>query len=138
MKTFFTIETIKQSACAGLNPNLLIAPKKPKIKKPRNDCPEVQYIHWQLKYWAIEKGYKLEKEYRFCKRRFRFDFALPEFKISVEYDGINSKKSSHTTLLGFTKDTEKINMAISLGWKVLRYTAINYKSIIQDLEKILK
>lgn len=138
MKNFFTIESIKQSACAGLNPHLLIIPKKSKIRKPRYDCPEVQWIHWQLKYWCIEKGYKLEKEYRFSKRRFRFDFAIPEFKLAVEYDGLMSEKSGHTTLKGFTSDTEKINMAISSGWKVLRFTVLNYKQVLQEVEKLIK
>jgi len=134
-----TIQSILNSPCGQLNQHLAEErPKRKKIIKARNDCPEVSWIYWQLKYWCEEKRYTLEKEYRFSKRRFRFDFALPEFKIAVEYDGLNSDKSGHTTLLGFTKDTEKINLAISLGWKVLRFTCINYQQVLREVEKNIK
>ena len=136
-----TIESVLKSACGNLNHHLVEANVKVKkrIIKARNDCKEVQYIHWQLKYWCIEKGYTLEKELQFAKpRKFRFDFAIPEFKIAIEYDGLNSDKSGHATLVGFTSDTEKINLAISKGWRVLRYTVINYQNVLQDLEKIIK
>lgn len=142
MKAAITIESIKQSACANLNQHLFPDTGKnvrKRIIKPRNDCPQVQWIHWQLKYWCEEKGYELKKELQFAKpRKFRFDFAIPELMIAVEYDGLNSEKSGHTTLTGFTKDTEKINLAISLGWKVLRYTVLNYQNVLQDIQKNIK
>ena len=138
MRTYFTIESIKKSAVAEINQHLFeeVKIQKKKIIKARNDCKEVQWIHWQLKYWCEEKGYTLEKELQFAKpRKFRFDFALPEFKIAIEYDGLNSEKSGHTTLVGFTIDTEKINLAISKGWKVLRFTVLNFKTVLQEVEK---
>lgn len=60
-------------------------------------------------------------------RMFRFDFAIVDKMIAIEYEGINGGKSRHTTLTGYTKDTEKYNLAQQLGWKVYRYTALNYK-----------
>ena len=136
-----TIESVLNSACGNLNHHLVPDARKKvkrRIIKARNDCKEVQKMHWDLKYWCIEKGYTLEKELQFAKpRKFRFDFALPEFKIAIEYDGLNSDKSGHTTLVGFTSDTEKINLAISKGWRVLRYTVINYQNVLQDLEKLI-
>jgi len=134
-----TISDVLKSPCGSRNQHLAEDKPKKKILKARNDCKEVQWIHWQLKYWCIEKGIRLEKEFKFAKgRRYRADFALPEFKIAIEYDGLNSEKSGHTTLLGFTKDTDKINLAISLGWKVLRFTCINYKQVLQEVEKNIK
>jgi very-short-patch-repair endonuclease len=113
-----------------------VTKSKKKVIKPRNDCKEVQWIHWQLKYWCLENKITLEKEFKFSKeRKFRFDFCLPDYKIGIEYDGLNSEKSGHTTLTGFTKDTEKINLAISLGWKVLRFTVLNYKSVLQEVKR---
>ena len=140
MRNSFTIESILISKAGILNQHLKEVPKsKKKVIKPRNDSKEVQWIHWQLKYWCLENKIVLEKEFRFSKeRKFRFDFALPEFKIAVEYDGLNSEKSGHTTLTGFTKDTEKINLAISLGWKVLRFTVLNYKQVLQEVQKNIK
>lgn len=71
-------------------------------------------------------------------RNFRFDWALPYLKLAVEYEGVFSKKSRHTTVNGFTMDCEKYNLAQLEGWKVLRYTALNYTDFENDLKKILK
>ena len=49
----------------------------------------------------------------------------------------HSEKSRHTTITGYTEDANKYNEAQKLGWKVLRYTAINYKNITQDLKEII-
>ena len=135
----FTIEAILSSKVGEINQYLKeVQPKRKKPVKARNDCVQVQKIHWDLKYWCQEKNIQFEKEYKFSNRKFRFDFALPEYKIGIEYDGLNSEKSGHTTLTGFTKDTEKLNLAISLGWKVLRYTVLNYQNVLQDIQTIIK
>lgn len=70
-------------------------------------------------------------------RKFRFDWAIPSLKIAVEFEGIISIKSRHTTKTGYTKDTEKYNLAAINGWLVLRYTAINYLNLERDLLKII-
>lgn len=134
------IETILNSPCGKLNRHLEEKPeKKTKLIKARNDCPEVQWIHWQIKYWCKEKGIEYQKEHKFSKnRKFRFDFAIKDHHIGIEYDGLNSERSGHTTLTGFTSDTEKINLAISEGWRVLRYTVLNYRNVLQDLERLIK
>lgn len=66
----------------------------------------------------------------------RFDWAFPNAKIAIEYEGLMSKKSGHTTIIGYTSDCEKYNAAQILGWKVFRYTALNYKDLICDIEKL--
>jgi len=87
-----------------------------------------------LQYLAIE----YQTEYKFYKtRKFRFDVAIPDHKIAIEYEGIFSLKSRHTTLKGYTADTEKYNIAQIQGWKVLRYTAINYKNIENDIKQLI-
>ena len=83
-------------------------------------------------------GLAYGKELKFSdKRRFRFDFALPIHKIAIEYEGIVSGKSRHTSITGYTRDTEKYNLATIEGWKVLRYTALNYGNLEQDLKELL-
>lgn len=83
-------------------------------------------------------GLTYVKELKFSeKRKFRFDFALPFYKIAIEYDGIVSSKSRHTSITGFSRDCEKTNLAIVEGWKVLRYTALNYGNLEQDLKQLL-
>jgi len=72
------------------------------------------------------------------KRKFRFDWALPELMVAIEYEGLMSEKSGHTTIGGYTKDCEKYNLAQICGWKVLRYTAVNYQNLERDLKLYLK
>lgn len=65
------------------------------------------------------------------------DFALPDRMIIIEYQGLNSAKSGHSTLVGYTKDTERMKTANDLGYRVLYYTVLNYQNVIQDLEAII-
>jgi len=77
-------------------------------------------------------------EYRFAPpRRFKFDMAFPELMIAIEYEGLNSAKSRHTTFTGYTNDCSKYNLATLKGWRVLRYTAKNYKEVCHDLPILL-
>ncbi len=135
-----TIKTILESKCGHLNASLAIPSKKKNTaKKPRNDCAEVVKMHWELKYFCLEREIDFQKEYKFAKgRKYSFDFALPWYKIGIEYDGLNSAKSGHTTLVGFTKDTEKRKLAMQLGWNVLNYTVLNYHNVLQDVIKQIK
>jgi len=70
--------------------------------------------------------------------KFRFDWAITSLKIAIEYEGIFSNKSRHTTISGYTEDCEKYNLAIANGWRVLRYTAINYTNLQKDLNCLIK
>jgi hypothetical protein len=82
-------------------------------------------------------GLEYEKEFVFAKpRRFRFDYAIPSIKLAIEYEGIVSGKSRHTSITGYTNDTNKYNIATKNGWSVLRYTALNYKQLSDDLNEI--
>jgi hypothetical protein len=89
----------------------------------------------ELKYLGIS----VTPEYKFCKdRKFKADFML-EYKdkqILIEYEGLYSTKSRHTTGSGYSKDTEKYNLACMLGYPVLRYTANTYKNVTNDVTKI--
>jgi hypothetical protein len=152
-----TIETILNSKVGHLNQHLreLEKPKK-KVIKARNDCPEVQYIHWQLKYWCEEKGFIVVPELKFDKkRRYRLDFAIlngvtekqarkfeygkENMICAIEYQGgIFMKKSGHSNQFGATRDCDKSNLAQSLGWPYFTFTVFNYKNVLQDIEKIIK
>jgi hypothetical protein len=80
------------------------------------------------------------------KRKFKFDIAiLPiENKIAIEYEGLFSEKSRHTSLTGYPRDCEKYRLAVINGWRVLRYTAFCLKGrngeyrAVEDVKKILK
>jgi hypothetical protein len=78
-------------------------------------------------------------EHRFHEtRQWRFDISIPSLKIAIEYEGIMSRKSRHTTVTGYTKDCEKYNAATIAGWRVLRYNVFNYRSAGADVESIIR
>lgn len=89
-------------------------------------------------------GYAFLREYKFHpKRQWRFDFAFPNQKVAIEYEGgVFLPKARHTSSLGYSKDVEKYREAVLLGWKVLRYTAkdLGIKNgeyrVVEDLQKL--
>lgn len=86
------------------------------------------------------EGIEVVKEYKFHpERKWRFDFAIPDKKIAIEYEGgvFGGGKSRHTTGKGYAGDAEKYNEAAKLGWKVLRYTSKGYSKLIEDLKPLL-
>lgn len=85
------------------------------------------------------KGIEYELEYKFHPtRKWRADIAIPSLKALIEFDGIMSAKSRHTSVTGFTNDCEKTNQAQMLGWKVLRYTVINKSQFFEDVDLLQK
>lgn len=105
-------------------------PAPTKVKTKKTDCKAVSEMKATLTLLKIP----FESEYRFHPvRKFRFDIALVEHKCALEFEGIVSEKSRHTTITGYTMDTYKYNLAQIEGWKVLRYTALNYKNVVNDL-----
>lgn len=65
----------------------------------------------------------VEPEFRFHGiRRWRFDYALPTFKVAIEVEGGVWTAGRHTRPKGFLGDIEKYNAAAALGWRVLRVT----------------
>ena len=67
------------------------------------------------------------REHRFCRRRWRFDFAWPDHRVAVEVEG-GYGISRHRTMKGYTADCEKYAEAALLGWTVLRFTPPQIKS----------
>ena len=100
----------------------------------------LEWISWNLLYWCNQNSVLLEEEYKFHpQRNWRFDWAIPALKIAIEYEGgIFMPKSGHSSAKGMTRDTEKYNSAQALGWMVLRFTALNYKNLVQVLNNYQK
>lgn len=111
--------------------------KKPERKKFLLKFGKEKYwIEINLQAWCEKHDVNLVPEYQFMKdRKFRFDWSVPSIKLAVEYEGIFSKKSRHTTVEGYSRDAEKYNAAAGLGWRVLRYTAKTYKNLLEDLKQ---
>ena len=63
------------------------------------------------------------KEYRFHEtRKWRFDYALPSYKIAIEIDGGVWTLGRHNRPKGYINDLEKFNEAAALGWLILKFT----------------
>jgi very-short-patch-repair endonuclease len=56
-------------------------------------------------------------------RRFRFDFAWPEYKVFVEIEGGTWIGGRHVRPAGYARDCEKYNEAALNGWVGLRFTS---------------
>ena len=118
---------------AALNPHLTKTAIR-QIRKVEKVSKYKVHIEQVLTDYCKANGYELLTEHRFHDaRKFRFDWAIVELKIAVEYEGLNSEKSRHTTKTGFTRDTDKYNLAQGLGWRVYRFTALNYL----EIEKVI-
>ena len=66
------------------------------------------------------------EEHRFALsigRQWRFDFAWPDRMLAVEIDGGAFSGGRHTRGAGFVEDCRKLNAAVLMGWRVLRFTA---------------
>lgn len=94
-------------------------------------------LHFQMK--AI--GLKPVCEYKFHKeRRWRADFAFPDQRVLVEFEGGVFSGGRHTRGAGFEKDCEKYNSAVMLGYHVLRFTKRHVESgeALQMIEKAVE
>lgn len=70
-----------------------------------------------------ELGIILVPEYKFLPDRdYRFDFANVETKVALEIQGgiWKGNAGGHTSGVGYTRDMEKSNLAMSHGWRIIQ------------------
>ncbi|MGH8266225.1 MAG: hypothetical protein ACRETH_01625 [Steroidobacteraceae bacterium] len=109
----------------------LVASEWPELAKaagaPRSSAEEEFAL--QL---APFRGFMVCRQYLFAEsigRRWRFDFALREYLLAVEIEGVCVRRLAgelavtgrHGTISGIRGDLEKYNTAALLGWTVLRF-----------------
>ena len=74
-----------------------------------------------------EYGDAVVPEFRFHPtRKWRFDFALPDYKVAIEFDGLFGG-GAHTSINMVVTDSEKINEAQLHGWIVIRTNTPNLR-----------
>ncbi len=117
------------------------------VKHFKQRTPEKDCLYREVHSWANWRGLDLFEEYVFHpQRKWRLDLLLssrepfiennvPMFRLAVEYEGIFSKKSRHTTKKGFSGDCDKYREAAKMGIVVLRYTAMNHRQVLSDLNE---
>lgn len=107
------------------------------IRTPVKTSKAKERFMRELHTWCQDHDLELKTEYQFAKpRKWRFDGAIKAMMTAVEYEGIFSEKSRHTTMKGYSGDVEKYTEAAKLGWRVLRYTAKTVGNLINDLNEI--
>jgi very-short-patch-repair endonuclease len=73
-------------------------------------------------------------------RKFRWDFAWLDRKLTVEIQGGIWSGGAHSRGGGIQRDYEKNNLAVLAGWRCLYFTTADVKSglALSVLERILK
>lgn len=108
-----------------LNPHLFgaspVAPPVPAKAKAQRAAPSVGAMEA-----IFFKAYDIPQptpEYHFdSKRKWRFDWAWPDYKVALEVEGGVWTGGRHTRGEGFLRDLEKYNEAACQGWLLLRTT----------------
>lgn len=100
---------------------------------------EKEWLSWNLLFFCNENCLTLKEEYRFDRggRKWRSDYCIESLKVLIEYEGLISDVSRHTTIKGYSADTDKYREAAKQGWIVLRYTALNYRNVLNDIRSEL-
>ena len=83
---------------------------------------------------------KCVKEHKFHDmRKWRFDYAIIEYKIAIEIEKGVYTNGRHTRITGFLNDIEKYNTATCDGWRLIRVTPEDKYSVktFQYLEKLI-
>ena len=112
----------------------LVKPKKKKrvitlktgwIDDDRNIKNKAAAADMFMRLVKIELGLDVWPEFFFSTERlYRFDYAIPEYKIAIEQEGgIHMKgNSGHSSGTGIQRDMDKNNLAIGQGWVIIRRT----------------
>lgn len=142
-----SIKYLRDQAKAGRVGGFFVSTKKPKkySTNPAKNIPvpkskAVLWLDFNLQMWSNEHALTLEMEYKFCPDRgWRWDYCWPAIKVAIEYNGgIFMQKSGHSNMKGLHRDSEKMNRAQLMGWRVLTVTAMNYTTILKTLNELKK
>lgn len=82
--------------------------------RPKTPPPVVPWAAWGIP--------EPTPEFRFCERKWLFDWAWCEVKVALEQDGGVWVRGRHSRGKGQIADMAKLNRAAVLGWAVLRCT----------------
>lgn len=89
--------------------------------------------------WAISgNGLEPREQFYFSmSRRWRLDFAWPQFRVAVEVHGGEFAGGRHNRGAGLTNDCEKMRAAQLAGWLVLPFVGTDFdKRPVQCCEEI--
>jgi hypothetical protein len=95
-------------------------------KGPRSESPLVASLRLQIRAEGLPELTRhalapLGELVFHPTRKWRFDLAWPDRMLAAEVDGGVWTAGRHTRGAGFVADCEKMNSALLLGWRVLRF-----------------
>ena len=97
------------------------APKKRGSSQPKAADERSRWERQALNLLIEIVGIDPEEEHKFHpSRRWRFDFAYPQFMVAIEVEGGTWSGGRHIRPQGFENDCVKYNAAAKLGWTVYR------------------
>ena len=145
MKIPFTLKELATKPCAHLNQHLINPAEKAtnqqvKKKYSAKKSAAIRWLNKNLWAWCRDNELELKNEFEFAPgRKYASDYAIESWRLLIEYEGgIFMDKAGHNTATGIQRDIDKYELAASLGFTVIRLTAINYKTILQKLEEFQK
>ena len=78
-------------------------------------------------------------EFRFAlPRRWRFDYAWPDYLVALEIEGGVWTGGRHVRPSGFLGDMLKYNCAAVLGWRVLRCTPQTLAQVLEQVKEAIR
>jgi very-short-patch-repair endonuclease len=93
---------------------------KPKRSLARSEAEEAFALAWGGRLPAFQREWRFHPT-----RKWRFDFAWPEYKIALECQGLGR----HQRFKGYQGDCEKQSAAATLGWKVLWVMSCDMRNV---------
>ena len=76
-----------------------------------------------LAYFKQERLPYCVPEFTFCEgRKFRWDFAFPDFRLAIEVQGGLFSGGRHVRGAALLQEQEKRNIGAELGWRILYVT----------------
>lgn len=107
-------------------------------KAPKRQSLEPLFA-WQCKMAGVPEPVTQHLFAAIIGRRWRFDFAWPQFRVALEVDGLTTKLGRHQTIAGMREDMRKGNNALILGWSVIHceQSMVRSGEALKALEAVL-
>ncbi len=107
-----------RAALAAQAPAPAARPRKA-VKVPKAESPLVARLRLQIRVEGLPEP-RTELEFH-PSREWRLDLAWPDRMLAVEVDGGVWTRGRHLRPKGYIEDCVKLNSALLLGWRVLRF-----------------
>ncbi len=95
------------------------AQRRPRRQSPRLVSDLADELAAQISLCGLPEPVR---EYRFSRRRWRFDLCWPDRMLALEVEGLTRAGGRHQLVEGYEEDCVKYSAAVLAGWRLLRVT----------------